>query len=77
MGKEQILVQTQPSNSTTRSSIPSTLDWLELQRKTDLQNGNIQKLNFTVEKHRDKLSQMQKEVQPPLNTDKISRKKIT
>jgi len=61
MGKEQNLVQTQPSNSTTRSSIPSTLDWLELQRKTDLQNGNIQKLNFTVEKLRDKLSQMQKE----------------
>ena len=40
-GKEQILVQTPTSNSTTRSSIPSSLDWLELKRKTDLQNRTI------------------------------------
>ena len=76
-GKEQILVQTPPSNSTTRSSIPSSLDWLELKRKTDLQNRTIQKLSYTVEKLRDKLSRMQKEVQPQLNHDTISRKEIT
>ncbi|KAG7528836.1 hypothetical protein ISN45_Un110g000010, partial [Arabidopsis thaliana x Arabidopsis arenosa] len=75
--KEQILVQTPPSNSTTRSSIPSSLDWLELKRKTDLQNRTIQKLSYTVEKLRDKLSRMQKEVQPQLNHDTISRKEIT
>jgi len=76
-GKERILVQTPPSNSTTRSSIPSSLDWLELKRKTDLLNRSIKKLNYTVQKLRDKLSRMQKEVQPQLNHDTISRKEIT
>ena len=71
------MVQTPTSNSTTRSSIPSSLDWLELKRKTDLQNRTIQKLSYTVEKLRDKLSRMQKEVQPQLNHDTISRKEIT
>jgi len=60
--KEQFLVQTEPSTSTTRSSIPSVLDWLEPKKRTDLQNRTIQKLNFTAEKLRDNLSRMQKEI---------------
>ncbi|KAG7529622.1 hypothetical protein ISN44_Un131g000100 [Arabidopsis suecica] len=50
---------------------------LNLGRKTDLQNRTIQKLSYTVEKLRDKLSRMQKEVQPQLNHETISRKEIT
>ncbi|KAG7556992.1 Retrotransposon gag domain [Arabidopsis suecica] len=75
--KEPILVQTQPSNSIARSSIPSALDWQELKKKYDLQERTIQKLTHTVEKLKETLSHIQGEVQPQHNIDVTSTVKVT
>ena len=56
--KEPGLALTRPLSSTTRSTTLSVVDWLELKRKSDLQEETIQKLAYTVEELRDKVSRM-------------------
>ncbi|KAG7564162.1 hypothetical protein ISN44_As10g009280 [Arabidopsis suecica] len=75
--KEPIVVQTQPSNSIARSSIPSALDWRELKKNSDLQERTIQKLTYTVKKLRDTLSHIQRGVQPQPNIDITSIGKVS
>ncbi|KAG7567965.1 Retrotransposon gag domain [Arabidopsis thaliana x Arabidopsis arenosa] len=73
--KEPILVQTQPSNSIARSSIPSAFDWREL--KMNRSERTVQKLTHTVEKLNDTLSHIQMGAQSQTNTDITSRGKVT
>ena len=75
--KEPSLAPTRPSSSTTQSSTLCVVDWLELKRKSDLQEETIQKLACTVEEFRDKVSLMQREtIQPQLDIEAISKKKF-
>jgi len=75
--KEPSLTPTRPSSSTTQSSTLCVVDWLELKRKSDLQEETIQKLACTVEEFRDKVSLMQREtIQPQLDIEAISKKKF-
>ena len=68
--KEPGLAQTRPLSSTTRSTTLSVVDWLELKRKSDLQEETIQKLAYTFEELGDKVSRMQREaIQPQLGTE--------
>ncbi|KAG7594047.1 Retrotransposon gag domain [Arabidopsis thaliana x Arabidopsis arenosa] len=71
--KEPVLVQTQPSNSIARSSIPSALNWREFKKKSDLQERTIQELAYTVKELRNILSRVQREVQPQPNVHIASR----
>ncbi|KAG7594036.1 Retrotransposon gag domain [Arabidopsis thaliana x Arabidopsis arenosa] len=71
--KEPVLVQTQPSNSIARSSIPSVLNWQEFKKKSDLQERTIQELAYTVKELRNILSRVQREVQPQPNVHIASR----
>ncbi|KAG7533286.1 hypothetical protein ISN45_Aa08g009240 [Arabidopsis thaliana x Arabidopsis arenosa] len=52
-------------------------DWLELKRKSDLQERTIQKLAYTVKELRDTLSRIQGGVQSQLNIDITSTGKVT
>ncbi|KAG7529420.1 hypothetical protein ISN44_Un141g000040 [Arabidopsis suecica] len=75
--KEPSLTPTRPSSSTTQSSTLCVVDWLELKRKSDLQEETIQKLACTVGEFRDKVSRMQREaIQPQLDIEAISKKKF-
>jgi len=75
--KEPSLAPTRPSSSTTQSSTLCVVDWLELKRKSDLQEETIQKLACTVEEFRDKVSRKQREaIQPLLGIEAISKKKF-
>ncbi|KAG7585761.1 Retrotransposon gag domain [Arabidopsis thaliana x Arabidopsis arenosa] len=71
--KEPVLVQTQPSNSIARSSIPSVLNWREFKKKSDLQERTIQELAYTVKELRNILSRVQREVRPQPNVHIASR----
>ncbi|KAG7556962.1 Retrotransposon gag domain [Arabidopsis suecica] len=53
--KEPTLAQTKISSSITQLSPLSAPDWLELKRKSDLQEKTIQKLSYTVKELRDTL----------------------
>ncbi|KAG7578930.1 Retrotransposon gag domain [Arabidopsis thaliana x Arabidopsis arenosa] len=71
--KEPVLVQTQPSNSIARSSIPLVLNWQEFKKKSDLQERTIQELAYTVKELRNILSRVQREVKPQPNVHIASR----